>query len=549
MTTPARTGAFTPFRVAAFRALWLAGIVSNIGAWMQTVGAQWTLVEQGSPTWVIALVQTAAAAPVLLLAIPAGVLGEFVNKRTLLIAVQSGQLLIVLVLTVLSLRDAVTPGLLLTCTLLLGAGSALQLPAYQAIVPDVVPAAEIPSAAALSSIGVNVARAVGPAAAGLIVAQFGIAAVFALNAVSFAVFLATLVLWRSYTPRPRRPETFIDATLAGLRYVRHSPVLRSMYVRLGLFLLPASSLWALLPSLAHGGLDLGPEGYGILLAALGAGSIAGAFVLPAAQLRLGTNMLVFVSVLVFGLGSAAVSLAPSIWVATIVLGFAGIAWLGVIATINSTVQSFLPPWVRTRGLSVYQLVLYGCTALGSTLVGLAAQYFGLVTTLVVSGAALVVVAISLLIRPLESTVGIGRGIVPFPLTDLPPIMAEEAHDDDEVLVIVRYSVRPEMHEQFLEQMSLVEESRRRTGARKWRTYVDPQSPELVVEAFTVGSWQEYLNQQTDRLTEYDQRVLDGARAFSTTPPRTEWLLAAPHKTRHIRRYVPAKSTRSRDRPA
>jgi MFS family permease/quinol monooxygenase YgiN len=540
----ARIGSFAPFRVGAFRALWLAGIVSNIGAWMQTVGAQWTLVEQGSPTWVIALVQTAAAAPVLLLAIPAGVLGEFVNKRTLLIVVQSGQLVVVTVLTAMSVAHAVTPTLLLALTLLLGAGSALQLPAYQAIVPDVVPKADIPAAAALSSIGVNVARAIGPAAAGLVVAQFGVAAVFALNAVSFAVFLATLVLWRTYTPRPRRPETFVDATVAGLRYVRHSPVIRSLYVRLGLFLLPASSLWALLPSVAHDELGLGSEGYGILLAALGAGSIVGAFVLPAARVRLGTNALVLVSVLVFGLGSAGLAWAPGVGVSIAVLALSGLAWLGVIATINATVQSFLPPWVRTRGLSVYQLVLYGGTALGSTLVGIAAQYFGLRPTLLLSGGLMICVAVSLLVKPLNSAEGIGRDIVPFPLTDVPPVTSEQpAHGDDEVLVLVRYTVDAASHERFLEHMALVEESRRRTGARRWQVYADPGSPNEMIEAFTLGSWQEYANQQTDRETEYDAQVLEAAAAFSSTTPRVERLLSAPHKTRHLRRYIPARKAR------
>lgn len=528
-------GTFAPLRVGAFRALWLAGIVSNIGAWMQTVGAQWQLVEMQSPAWVIALVQTAAAAPVLLLAIPAGVLGEFLNKRRLLIVVQSGQLVVVGVLTALTLLQLTTPAVLLGLTLLLGAGSALQLPAYQAIVPEIVPARDIPNAASLSSTGVNIARAVGPAIAGVLVAQLGVAAVFALNAVSFAVFLGTLLFWRSYRPHRPRPEAFVDASLAGLRYVRHSPVIRSMYLRLGLFLLPAAGIWSLLPVVASSGLDLGSAGYGLLLAALGTGSIAGAFVLPAVRRRVNTNTLVLVSAVIFGLGSVALPWAPNEWTAAAVLLPVGLAWLGVIATVNGSVQAFLPAWVRTRGLSYYQLVLYGCTALGSVLVGVAADVFGLGATLVVCGVAVVAVGLSMLLRPLADPAGMGRSAVPLPLTDAPPVLGEKPDDDREaVLVLVRYVV-PEPHRPpFVEHMRSVEQSRRRTGARSWDLYVDREDSTTLIEAFIVGSWQEHLDQHADRLTEYDSEQLATARSFSTTPPTVQHLLALDFRRRTSR---------------
>ena len=519
--------AFSPLRNAAFRALWLAGIVSNIGAWMQTVGAQWLLVEQDSPTWLVALVQTAASVPVLLLAIPAGVLGEFVNKRILLMVVQTGQLVVVALLTVLTVLDAASPAVLLGLTVVLGVGSALQLPAYQAIVPEIVPTKDISDAASLSSIGVNVARALGPAAAGLVVAQFGVAAVFALNAASFAVFVLTLLFWRTYKPVRARPETFAEATVAGVRYVINSPVIRGMYLRLALFLLPANGIWALLPLVAHDGLNLGSAGYGILLAALGAGSIAGAFALPAARRVLGTSRLVTISVVVFGAASILLPWAPALWSASLVLLLAGAAWLGVIATINGSVQSFLPPWVRTRGLSMYQLVLYGGTALGSVLVGAAAQAFGLTATLVVCGVLIVAVAGSLLVRPLPSTAGIGREIVPLPLTDLPTVPAEKVDDADEVLVLVRYTVPEADRPRFREQMVLVEQSRKRTGARRWQLYDDHEDAAVLVEAFTVGSWQEHLNQHADRLTEYDSAQLEAARRFSTVEPAVDHLIAVP----------------------
>ncbi|MGN7799022.1 MFS transporter [Leifsonia sp. 22587] len=525
--------ALSSLRVPAFRALWLAGIASNIGAWMQTVGAQWWLVEGHSSAATVALVQTAASLPVLLLAIPAGVLGEFVDKRRLLIAAQTGQLAVVVVLTILTANNTLTPPILLTLTLLLGIGSAVQLPAYQAIVPEIVPPADIPGAASLSSVGVNIARVIGPAAGGLLVAASGVAAVFLVNAASFAVFVITVICWRSYHPTSRRPEAFMDATRAGLRYVRHSPVIRSIYLRLGAFLVPAAGMWALLPLDASARLHLPAGGYGLLLGSLGAGSVVGAFLLPAIRRRVGAGRTILLSVAVYGASCAALGFAGHLPAAVALLAPAGFAWLGVIATINAEVQAFLPPWVRTRGLSIFQLVLYGGTALGSWLSGIAADLVGVPTTLAIAGALVILVALSILIAPIADPAGIGRETVPLPLTDAPPVSAEASVDGEPVLVLVHYTVPESARQQFLEHMRLVEESRRRTGALTWETYREADDPGTITEAFTVASWREHLDQHADRLTAYDRQVVEAARAFSTTQPSVQHLIGTQSKTHHL----------------
>lgn len=256
----ARDHSFAALSVPAFRLLWIAGLISNIGTWMQSVGAQWQLVDDGSSAAVVALVQTASAAPVLLLALPSGVLGEFLNRRRVLIVTQVVQLGASLALALLSGGGGLTPAALLTLTFVLGAAAAVQMPAAQAITSDVVPARLIPDAASLSSISVNVARAVGPAAAGLLIAQLGVTAVFIANAASFVLYLVALLAWRTYVAPLSRPEPFLDATRAGLRYVLHARVIRSLYVRLVLFLLPANALWALLPVLAQKTFGLGAAG-------------------------------------------------------------------------------------------------------------------------------------------------------------------------------------------------------------------------------------------------------------------------------------------------
>lgn len=546
--------ALAPLRVRIFRVLWLAGIVSTIGSWMQTVGAQWLLIEHGSPAAVVALVQTAASAPVLLLALPAGVLGEFLNRRTVLIVVQSVQLAVVLVLTGLTIAGTMTPALLLVLTFLLGACSAVQLPAYQAIVPDIVPRPLISDAAVLSSIGVNVARAIGPAAAGLLVAQLGVASVFLANALSFAVFLGALLLWRGYEPPRGRPERFLDATRAGLRYIRHAGVIRGLYLRLALFLLPANALWALLPVVASGTYRMGAGGYGLLLAALGVGSVAGAFVLPPLRRRLSASAVVSLSAAVFGASMAGIILLPSLPLVLAVLVVAGIAWIGVIATINGTVQSFLPVWVRTRGLSIYQLVLFGMTAVGAAVSGAIAGPLGVGPVMVGCGVLLVLLAAVGAARPSVSPAGKGRGIVPLPLTDVPPVLAETETEDGgaastssvasgaarptgadrdhaPVLVLVRYTVPDERRPEFEKRMALVARTRRRTGARDWSLYADREDPAVMVEAFTLGSWQEHVSQHLDRTTEYDAGVLERAKELAVDDPVAEHLIALPVPSR------------------
>lgn len=529
MTSPAtvhRPSSLAPLGVTAFRALWIAALVSNIGSWMQTVGAQWFLVESDASPVLIALVQSASAAPILLLGIPAGVLGEFLNRRTLLIWVQAAQVVIGLLLTVLTVTEAMTPALLLALTFLLGAASAVQLPAYQAIVPDVVPRELIPSAAGLSSISVNLARAIGPAIAGVIITSLGVSFVFALNAATFAFFLIVLVTWRGYRAPELAPEPFVDGLRAGLRYVAHAGVVRRICIRLGLFIVPASALFALLPLIATDRLGLDSNGYGLLLAAIGVGSIGGAFLIAPAVARFGMNTVVIAASTAFGLGLVGVTLAPNLGVALPVLAVTGLSWIGVLATLNGAVQSFLPVWVRTRGLSVYQIVWFGSIAAGSALSGAAAAVFGVAHASIVAGGLVVLSAASQLIWPLLTTADKGRQSVVIPLTDVPLVDAEAIDQDAATLVLVRYTVPADQRSEFLAALRLVKRSRLRTGARHWEAYDDRERPGVIVEAFRLGSWREHIAQHEGRTTEYDEKVIAAAKAFSTAPLEVEHLTQA-----------------------
>jgi MFS family permease len=379
--TGAPESTWAPLRIAVFRVLWLAVLGSQLGTWMQTVGAQWLLVDQPNAGALVSLVQTAGTLPVLLLALPAGVLADSLDRRRMLIWVQLFQVGVGVALTALTFAGAMTPALLLTLTFTLGCGMAMTNPAYQAVIPELVPRPQIPSPAALGSIGMNLARAVGPALAGVLIARTGVAAVFAINAGTFLIFAVALFLWRRQPPEDAGlPEPFVAALRAGGRYVRNSPVMRRLLLRVSLFIVPAVALWALLPLVADRRLGMGAGGYGLLLAALGVGAVVGALVMGRVRAALSTNQMLAAASLTYAVVLAALPLIRVPAVAVILLVPAGSAWMTVLSNLNAEVQLFLPRWVRARGLGTYQMIFFGGQAIGALAWGLLADRIGLVPT-------------------------------------------------------------------------------------------------------------------------------------------------------------------------
>lgn len=508
-----------PLAVPAFRLLWTAGLVSNVGTWMQTIGAQWQLVADGSSPGLVSLVQTASAAPVLLLALPAGVIGEFLNRRSVMVVTQAVQLVASLVLVTLSAARDLPASTLLTLTVLLGAAAAVQMPAAQSVISDVVPRAQVLDAASLSSVSVNVARAIGPAAAGIVIAQFGITAVFVANALSFIVYLAALLLWRNYRPPKTHPEPFLNATREGVRFVLRSSTVRALYARLLIFLIPANALWALLPVFAQRTLGLGADGYGMLLGVLGAGAVLGAGLVSQGRARWGTNAVLLVSMGLFGLSLCALIFTAQMWAILAALVAAGAGWIGVIATINAVVQASLPAEVRTRGLSIYQLVLYGGTAIGAAMSGGAATLIGTGAVLVTSGIVI-------------SCLTIVQAVVPFTPGDSSRRRVgrewpqDAGHGERETLVSVRYSV-PDAHQhEFCALMQLVSTLRYKLGARSWALYEAPDNSGELLEIFTLPSWIEHVELARKGHDRTGAAALQRAAALCTTPPAAEHRLAA-----------------------
>src|ERR671938_1635075 len=275
---------WSPLRLALFRALWLAAVASNVGTWMHNVGAEWLMTTLAPKPFVVALMQTAETAPTFLLALPAGALADIVDRRRLLLFSQAWMLVAAVGVAAATLAGVTTPPVLLVLTFALGLGAAMNAPAWQAIVPELVPRHELTSAVSLNSVAFNIARAVGPALGGVIVAAAGPWAVFMLNSLSFVGVIFVLYRWRREKVESISPtERVLGAMRAGLRYARHAPELRAVLARTIVFVSCASALWALLPLVARRELGMGALGYGVLLGGLGAGAIVGAFVLPKAR--------------------------------------------------------------------------------------------------------------------------------------------------------------------------------------------------------------------------------------------------------------------------
>ena len=520
----AASSPWAPLRVTVFRWLWLASLVSNFGTWMQTVGAQWLLVHAAHAAILVSLVQTADMLPDVLFGIVGGVLADTLDRRRLLIAVQGGLAVAASALAALTIAGQISPALLLMFTFVIGSGSVLVTPAYQSLVPELVAREVVPAAVQLNSINVNIARAVGPAIAGILIAHLGVGAVFALNAGTFLVYGIVVVLWRPTSDlTPQLPERFLSALRAGGRYVRYAPVVRRILFRAALFLVPASALWGLLPLVASRRLALGPSGYGLLLGALGVGAIAGASVLTRVRARLSANGLVGLAGAVFGVVLVVVVLLHSTIGVVLVLIPAGMAWVGMLATMNTSLQLFLPAWVRVRGLSVYQMVLFGAQGLGALVWGAVADAFGLRLAFLVAAGLLAAGTASMHLWPLVDTSSMDRTTVVRPD---PVFEFDTESDDGPVVVWTTYSIPAEKETEFKSAMSRVRESRLRTGATEWGLFRNGELPGVFEEIFVVASWDEHLRQHRERLTATDRAYEDAAKALSTTPPRTWHLLPA-----------------------
>lgn len=506
--------AWSPLRNGIFAMLWTATVVSNIGTWMQDVAAGWLMTSLAPSPAMVALVQAATTLPVFLFALPAGALADLMDRRKLLLVTQSSLLVVTASLGVLTQLDLVTPVVLLVFTFLAGLGAAMTAPAWQAIVPELVPRPALQSAIALNSLGINISRAIGPALGGFLIAAFGVAVPFFVNAVTFVGVLAALFVWKRQAVHSTLPgERFLGAIRTGLRYARESAPLRATLVRSAAFFVFASCYWSLLPLIARHELRGGPGLYGMLLTAIGLGAVAGALALPVLRKKISSDHLVVGGTAVTAAIMAALALAPRVEVALVAFLCAGGAWIAVLSSLNVSAQTALPNWVRARGLSVYLMVFFGSMALGSVIWGQTATYTGLQTALLIAAGG--AVAAILVTRRWGVQSG-GLDLAPSMHWPAPAVADAIAPDRGPVMITVEYRIDQAQAAAFVARLTELSHSRRRDGAFAWGVFEDAEKPGRYLEYFLVESWAEHLRQH-ERVTVADRDLQEGVQNFHLGP--------------------------------
>ena len=529
--TPAAPAAAAPpawgaLRYPTFRSLWIATLVSNTGGWMYSAASGWLMTSLNPSPLMVSLVQVATSLPLFLFALPAGALADMLDKRRLILVLEILTTLFSAVFALLLTLHAVGPALLLLLTFLVGTLGALETPAWQAIVPQLVPQPALSSAIAINSLGVNISRVIGPAITGVIIAGLGIAAPFWLDAFSNAGVIGVIYRWR---PPPRATlrtlpaESLTGATRAGLRYARYNGPLRATLARALGFFLFASAYWALLPLVARSQLQGGPALYGTLLAAIGAGAVGGALFLPRMQARLGAD-----GVVVLGeAGTAAAlvlfGLAHQPWVAVLACLLAGVSWIAVLAVLNVSAQTVLPDWVRGRGLAVYVTVFFGALTIGSALWGFAAERLGLPAAHFLAGGGAFIALWVTRRWPLQS--GPAADLTPSMHWPEPVLAAGVDQDAGPVLVTIEYHVAAENREAFLAALVPLCHERRRDGAYDWNVFEDTTHPERMIETFLTDSWLDHLRQH-QRVTRADRAQEERVQRLAREPPRITHYIAA-----------------------
>ncbi|MCD0248149.1 MFS transporter [Xanthomonas melonis] len=510
-STPTDGGAWTPLREPIFRALWLAILGSNIGTWINDVAASWVMAGQTGSPLMVAAVQAATTLPVVLFALVAGTLADSVDRRRYLLLTQGWMLLVAGVLALLAQLQLLTPWVLVGLTFAMGVGAAMAMPAQAAIVSELVPRPMLASAVALNSIGMNIARSIGPAIGGLIVAQFGPPWAFLLNGATFG--LMWLVLWRwrrdahaSTLP----PESFGTGLRAGLRYAAHAGRLQAVLIKAAGFFLFASALTALLPLVVRRDMQLGAGSYGILLGCIGIGAIGGALLLPRLRARYDRDVLVFVAMLVCAVSLLGLALSRQIAVLCAVMVVNGLAWIAVLSSLQIAAQTAVPAWVRARASSLYIVVFSAGMAAGSLIWGALAQRTSIAVALQIAAAGAVIAA--LLVKRARIAGTEQQDLTPGGHWPAPAQVEAVDHDRGPVLVTVEYHIAAEARAVFVHLMTQLGNARRRDGAVVWGIAEDAATPGVQLEYFIVASWLEHLRQH-ERVSGDDRQLQEQIRAL------------------------------------
>jgi MFS family permease len=513
-----------PLRVSIFRNLLIADVISDAGAFMQNVGAAWLMVSLGAGPIYVALTQTAASLPYFLLALPAGSAGDIVDRRKLILFTESWMMGVALILAILAIAGMMSPWILLVLTFALSAGDAFETPTWRAILPELVAKEDLAAASALNGIEFNLARAVGPALAGMIISVAGVATAFVANFVSFVGVIVVVAKWkRPVDKRSTPPESFSGATVAAIRYVRHSPAILTVLLRTGVAMFFSSALFALLPTVSRS-VNQRATGYGLLLGCFGGGAIIGALVMQSVRDRWPMESIVSTGVVTFGLVILAMSALHRLSTLAAVMLVGGAAWVIFVSLINALVQNLAPDWVRARVLALFILVYQGSYALGTAIWGAVAQRSGIETALVCAGVGTIATAaVALFARLPDSTADLS----PWNHWRMPVVIGEGRANVERgrVLVTIEYAVITERTAEFEDAMHEYGRMRRRDGAYRWAVFRDTEVADRYLEIFLVNSWGEHLRQHV-RQTQADRELEGRIQSCISAEPMVRHLIDA-----------------------
>lgn len=529
---PIQAGALAPLRRPVFRALWIAIFISSLGTWMHEVGAGWLMTSLAPDPFMVALVQSAVVLPGFFLALPAGALADMVDRRIYLIVVMCWQIAVAGTLAVMTALGLVDSRTLLALTFAMGMGTAMMMPAFSAVIPDLVPRRELTAALTLNSIAMNTTRALGPALAGVLIAIAGPAVVFAFNSVSFLALLAVLIPWRNTQPRSTLPgERFFGAIRTGLRFAAQSPALKVVLIRTLAFFGMGSVLWAFLPLIVREQLGGGPQAYGLVLGSAGAGAVIGGLNLPRLRNRFSGDQIMTYATFTLVTGLLGLAFLPTIPLVALAMVLAGSAWIAAVSTLQVAAQLALPAWVRARGLAIFLTCFMGAMALGAALWGRVASLTDIPTAIVGACAFGILAWLATARLRIERHDEHDRSLaVPVPV---PELEVPVAHERGPVMVEVTYTIPPGSVAAFQRAMRDVRRMRLRNGAVNWNLFQDTADSRRWTEVFIDDTWLSHLRQH-HRLTVEDRAIKAHADTFhvGAGPPHVRHMIARnPRKRR------------------
>lgn len=515
---------WSPLRNSVYRGMWLGSVASNIGTTMNDTAAVWTMTTMTSSPFLVSLMQTMSSLPLFLLALPAGALADLVDRRRLILLAQTGALLTAVGMAALAWTGTLTQTLLLLATFQLGVAAAFTMPAWQALIPEVVGRDQLSSAIALNGVGFNIARSLGPIVGGLLLGALGPAPVFALNALSFvAVILAMSTGKYIATPRSAQREQMLGAMAAAIRYARHAQAMQAVLCRGGIHMFAAVATVVLLPVIVHSR-EWTASDFGVLMGCYGAGAIVMAlFFLPRLRARYTFDHVLLGSSIAAAITTSIVALVPGKMLMGVVLVFAGAAWITGMNTFSVASQSAFPNWVRARSSAIYLVVMQGAFALGAITWGQLTSHLHAPVTLGIAAGCLLISALLTRLVPISHVEKLN--LAPSGHWLPHTTFTEPAPTDGPVLITIEYHIDPKEAPAFKAAMVHLRETRLRDGAFRCSLFADLEDPTHYRETFLVGSWAEHMRQH-ERATVEDQRIEEAVQKFhrAPEPPRVKHLL-------------------------